>query len=189
MNVRWEATNLTTPGGSTVLGLWIALALIGAVVAGVTAVMGDRAPDGADVAAVIAAIAMVVFGALAWLSFQRSRASVRVGWDGDALRLEIRGPHGAITHRGPFKIARGWMRDVIHTGHGTMPMKVVMLAVLDREGNALVYLREQLGAIHSVPVGWPERTVRVESCEHVYTNALGRIELDRLAEALGGDDW
>lgn len=189
MKVRWEATNLTTIGGSTVMGLLIGVALIGGVVAGVTLAMGDRAPRGADVAAYVGLGVMIVSGVLAWLSFQRSRAKVRVGWNGDAVVMEIEGPHGAASHTGPFKVARGWMREAIATGHGSVPTKVVMCAVLAPDGRALLYLREQLGAIHSVPTGWPERIVRVQSCEHVYTSSLGRLELDRLVDALGADDY
>lgn len=189
MNVRWEASNLTTLGGSTVMGILIGIAMIGAVIAGVTFFMGERAPDGVWIAAYAGLGAAVLFGVLAWLSYQRSRARVRVGWSGEALVMEIEGPQGSARYTGPFKVARGWMRDVIATGHGTVPMKVVMCAVLAPDGRALLYLREQLGAIHSVPYGWPERIVRVASCEHLYTNSLGRLELDRLVEALGADDY
>jgi hypothetical protein len=189
MNVRWQASNLTTLGGSLVIGLFAALSLTGIVMAGVVLFMRHRSSSQTDLLLGVGAVVAVAFGALTALAVQRTRARVALGWDVDALRLDIRGPRGSAAHRGPFRVEKGWARDAIATGRGgSVPVLVVMIAILDRDGRALLYLREQLGALHSPPAGWPQREVVVDACEHVYTNSLGRLHLDRLAEALAPED-
>ena len=185
MNVRWEASNLTTLGGSHLMAMLLAVSLMGGVTSGVIFFTGDGDAEGERLVAWIGIAVLVVFGALGYLAAQRARARIRVGWDGDAVCLEIRGPRGEATLRGPFRVDRGWVREAIATGRGSVRNTVVMIAIEDEAGRTVLYLREQLGAIYSPPPGWPQRMVIARTpCQHVYTNSLGTLDLAKLAEAI-----
>jgi hypothetical protein len=183
MSVRWSASNLTTPGGQILIALPATGALTGAIVCGV-ALFGVAASErDAWLAAGLGAV--VVFGAITALVVARTRGVAALAWDGGALRLTVRSPGRAeVSYVGPLRCEHGYVWSSVHAGRGNIRQLQLELAILDEHGRCVLFLRELLGAIYEPPPGWPQRAIAVHGAEHVLTNSFGRIDLDRLADAL-----
>lgn len=187
MNLRWSASNLTTPGGQTALALPGALALTGLVTAVVVffTAQDDERAFGLGIGLGLGGF--VLFAAVTALVAVRTRARVALGWTGDALRLDVTPPgKPTVSYAGPFRVEVGYVRDSVATGRGgSLPQLTLLVAVKEAaSGRCVLYLRELLGAIYEPPAGWPARMVVVAGSEHVLVNSIGRTHLDELAKAL-----
>lgn len=185
MNVRWSATNLTTPGGQSAIAIPAALALTGLVTIAVAYFSGSPDDSGTTMLLEIGAGVTALFGVITVLVFQRSRASATLGWDGEKLRLEVRAPGKPLAvYTGPFREEHGFEWGAVSTGHGSIRQLTLTVAVFDGADRCVLVLRELLGAIYQPPAGWMQRMVVVSRPEHVLTNSIGRTNLDALAAAI-----
>ncbi len=172
---RWRASNLTTLGGSLIGALLGAIAVMGLVTA-VTAFFLRRAgPAGLDTMAVFGALVTVGFGIATFVVGNRLRAVVSL------VERDVESRGARETYRGPFRVHTGWIDEALGRG---LAAPVVMLAIEDGEGRLVLYLREQLGAAYAPPESFPNRPVSVSGANHVLTNSLGLLHVDRLAAAL-----
>lgn len=186
MNVRWRASNLTTPGGQALLAVPAALALVGLVMVGVVLFAGPSSDESRTLGVELGLGTFALFAAITWLVAMRTRATVVLGWTGEALRLDVTPPGKAtISYVGPFRVERGFVREAVHTGRGSLPQLVLELAVFEaRGGRCVLFLRELLGAIYQPPPGWEARLVSARGAAHVLVNSLGRTNVDALERAL-----
>jgi hypothetical protein len=185
MNVRWSATNLTTPGGQTALVIPASLALVGLVTVGVAYFAGDAEDAGSRLLLQGGLGVFLVFGVITAMVAQRTRATVTLGWDGEQLRLAVKPPgKPVVVYGGPFREEHCFVRSAVHTGRGSIPQLVLMLAIFDEKGRCVLVLRELLGAIYDPPPGWAQSAISASKAHHVLVNSLGRTNLDELASAL-----
>lgn len=185
-NVRWSASNLTTPGGQQATAIPAALALTGLVTIGVAFFAGGPPGDASQTVLLeIGGALVVLFGVITVVVARRTAAHVSLAWDGQALRLDVQPPgRPAVSYVGPFHEQHGFVRSAVHTGRGSIPQLTLEVAILDANGRCVLLLRELLGAVYDPPPGWQDRPLAVRT-EHVFTNSLGRTNLDRLVAALG----
>jgi hypothetical protein len=123
--------------------------------------------------------------------YLRSRVQVRLVQKPDGVdAVLITGGARADEFRMPVRCYKCFTWNLVMVGTKLKRVPELVLAILDPNGVSQVAFREQLGALHSPPEGWPEDDVAAPTTYHLGPGA-GVTRLDKFCEALAtaGATW
>ncbi|AKF07432.1 hypothetical protein [Sandaracinus amylolyticus] len=175
----YEAS-FVSAGARNVVAILGALALTGAVGAGVVLIRGSA--EAVPELLVGSIVLLVVFGIAAAVAQLGASRRVIVVRD-ERVRLRVERAGGVeLALEGPFELDAAWYEGEIATGRSTMSHPVLLLVLRER-GRPVLLLEESLGTLHRPPADWPRGYVNAAGARKL-VNSIGRVHLDRLRELL-----